>query len=125
VTNQPRRLTDETLVVRGGLVTPESVQAGADEHPEGYWGISVQSSPGLSEADLARAGRIPHGTIRATTVGQIRSLGSGFDVVSTRGFGHHATLVIPSRPVADRDAVAVSQAFGRPVRNPARVRESR
>ena len=102
-------------------MTPESVRSGADEHPEGYWGVSVQAAPGLSIADLARTGRIPHSTIRVTTVGKVRQLGAGFDVVSTRGFGHHATLVISSRPVTARHALAVSQVFGQPIPNPARA----
>lgn len=116
-------LPDEALVVRGGIVTPEGTQHGADEHPEGPWGISVQSAPRMTAEQLARAGRIPHGKICVTTVGRVHALGPGFDVVPTRGVGRHATLAIPSRPVSPQHARMVNGAFDPPVSNPARRQE--
>jgi hypothetical protein len=113
------RLPDDAYVVRGGLLTPEDVKRSADENG-GFWGISVQSAPGYSVRDLCREGQIPHGKIRVTTVGRVRALGTGFDVVPSPGIGHHGTLLIPSRPISDDHAQHVSSVFDSPVPNPAR-----
>ncbi len=79
------RLPDDTVVVRGGLTNPETVQKRADEELDGTWGISVESEPGMTVRDLVREGNIPHPKIRVSTVGRIRALGPGFDVIQTGG----------------------------------------
>ena len=103
------RLPDEALVVRGGR---RPLHEGCDEHPEGVYGFSVQCAAGVSLDDLASA--LPHGTIAVTTVGEIRSL--GYDVVVTRGAGHHATVVVP-RDFFPADAEGLARTF-REGRNP-------
>jgi hypothetical protein len=119
------RLSDDALVVRGGLLTPEKVQQAAGEEPDGTWGLSVQSAPGMSIRDLVREGSIPHSKVSVSSVGRIRSLGTGFDVKKTDGVGNHGTLVIPSRPVTQEDASAVASAFDDPIINPTRPPKDR
>jgi hypothetical protein len=114
------RLRDDAYVVRGGLMKPEDIPDAADQDDEGVWGISVQSAPGMTPRDLARAGGIRHGKIRVSTVGRIRALGPGFDVIPTEGPGRHATATIPSQPVSAEDAQALESAFDEPIPNPAR-----
>ncbi|MGH2353892.1 MAG: hypothetical protein ACRDJN_19985 [Chloroflexota bacterium] len=114
------RLPDDALVVRGGLMTPESIQEAADLEPDGTFGLSVQSAPGMTPRDLAREGDLPHSKIRVSSVGRIRSLGPGFDVIPTAGPGRHGTLTIPSRPVSVDDAQKITGAFDEPIPNPAR-----
>lgn len=115
-----QRLPDDAIVVRGGLMKPEDIPGDADEGEEGVWGISVQSAPGMSPKDLAREGGIRHGKIRVSTVGRIRALGTGFDVIPTVGPGRHATATIPSRPVSEADAQSLENAFDQPIPNTAR-----
>lgn len=98
---------------------PEDLPAAADEDDDGIWGISVQSAPGMTPEDLARVMPIRNGQIRVSTVGRIRRLGTGFDVVATAGPGRHATATLPSRPVTEKDAQALESAFDAPVPNPA------
>ena len=83
------RLPDEALVVRGGRNRPEDIRRGTGTHPSGVTGVSVESSPGLSVAELAA--EIPHGQVGSTTVGEVRKAGG--DVIQTAGrTPHHATL---------------------------------
>jgi hypothetical protein len=83
------KLPDEALVVRGGRNRPEDIRRGTNTHPSGITGVSVESAPGLSVAELAAA--IPHGQVGVTTVGEVRQAGG--DVVPTAGRSpHHATL---------------------------------
>ena len=83
-------LPDEALVVRGGLNRPEDIARGFGVHPSGVAGVSVESAPGLSVAELATG--VPHGQLGVTTVGRVRAVGG--DVVRTPGRSpRHATLV--------------------------------
>jgi hypothetical protein len=85
-------LPNDALVVRGGLNTPESVASGFGTHPSGVTGVSVESAPGKSVAELA-AGPPPiyNSKVGVTTVGDVRALGG--DVIPTQGMRpNHATL---------------------------------
>jgi hypothetical protein len=82
-------LPDNALVVRGGQNTTEQVKKGFGTHPSGVTGVSVESAPNATVAELATI--IPHGQIGVTTVGRVRLVGG--DVVQTRGRSpNHATL---------------------------------
>ena len=85
-------LPDDATVLRGGRLDGERLLRGCGCHA-GVFGFSVQCAAGLAIHALAEAGRIPHGLVGVTTVGDIRA--RGFDVVSTSGKGHHATVVVP------------------------------
>lgn len=117
-------LPDDAVVVRGGLCEPHIVQKQAGREPDGTFGLSVRSAPGMTPEELAReAPAVLNGRIRVTSVRRIRALGPQFDVIPTTGQGypeHHGTIVIPSRPVSDEHARAVSEAFDPPIPNPAR-----
>jgi len=83
------RIPDNAFVVRGGKNRPEDIQRGTGTHPSGTTGVSVESTEGVSVAELARA--IPHGQVGVTTVDEVRKAGG--DVLRTSGRSpHHATL---------------------------------
>jgi hypothetical protein len=87
-------LADDALVVRCGrppFDNPKPLHERCDEHPEGVFGFSVQSAPGVPLDQLAAWCR--NKTIGFTTVGAIRVL--GYDVKVTRGAGFHATVEVP------------------------------
>lgn len=120
-----KRLPDDAVVVRGGLLTPDVVQRRSDEEPDGTWGLSIRTAPDMTVGDLVRESPIPNSKIRQTTVGRIRALSPEFDVIPTDGPGypkHHGTIIIPSRPVSDADAEAICGAFDEPMPNPAPAR---
>jgi hypothetical protein len=93
-------LPDEALVVRGGQNLPESFirGSGATLADGKLNGISVNSAPGLSLADLTRADLttgypgIPHNRVGVTTVGAVRALGGEVTSSPTRTNHQHATL---------------------------------
>jgi hypothetical protein len=84
----------EQFVVRAGLAEPYTLIAGTRPHRDiaGLSGFSVQSAPGISINDLARAGLFPHLQISVTTLDALRR--HGFDLVfPTPGAGlYHATV---------------------------------
>jgi RHS repeat-associated protein len=84
-----RGLPNNANVVRGGRNLPEDIARGTGTHPAGVTGVSVESAPGLSVAELSR--NVPHGQVGTTTVGAVRSAGG--DVIPTSGRSpNHATL---------------------------------
>ncbi|MSP00160.1 MAG: hypothetical protein EXR07_03780 [Acetobacteraceae bacterium] len=84
-------------VVRAGIARPSDLIVGTREHRDvpGLFGFSVQSWPGVTVEELARAGRLPHARISVTTRDTLWWL--GFEVVlSTPGKGdYHATVRAP------------------------------
>jgi len=78
--------SDDQFVVRGGLNTPESLQANLEKG-----GISANSYPGMSVEQLSKG--IPNNQIGVTTVGDIRAIGG--DVVSSPNEVNpfHATII--------------------------------
>jgi hypothetical protein len=84
---------DETLVVRCGLPPFENspLLRACRRHPEGPFGFSVQSAPGLTLEQLAAECRNNH--VGYTTVGAIR--GKGYRIVRTSGDANHATVEVP------------------------------
>ena len=82
-------LPDDAHVVRGGRNTPELIDEKIDQHPSGVVGVSVESAPGLTVAELAA--NLPHGQVGMTTVGRVRAAGG--NVIPTHGRSpNHATL---------------------------------
>lgn len=82
-------ISDDALVVRGGLNRVVDLRRGTGTHPAGVTGVSVECSAGLTLEELAAF--IPHGQLGVTTVGAVRAAGG--DVIRTSGRGpHHTTL---------------------------------
>ncbi len=82
-------ISDEAIVVRGGMNRPLDIERGTSTHPSGITGVSVECDIHLTEKELAAT--IPHGQIGVTTVGAVRQKGG--DVIRTTGRSpHHATL---------------------------------
>jgi hypothetical protein len=108
------------FVVRGGIATPEQLQAGVAEHRAvpGLTGFSVQSAPGKTIDELAAAGQFRNAQISVTTVRAMMKV--GVPVVPSPGQGYHNTAKTPM-PLSPVQADAISSAFQqRP--NPARAR---
>ncbi len=102
-------------VVRGGFATPESLIRGTTQTPFGLYGFSVQSAPGRTIDELARAGRFPNGTISVSTVDALRAVGA--IVTPSPGVGYHATVVVPA-PLSNAQAALISAAFATGIPNP-------
>jgi hypothetical protein len=100
-------LPDDAIVVCGGRPPfARSLTLACDDHPEGYYGFSVQSEAGRTVAELAQG--LPNNRVGFTTVGEVRRM--GYDVVRTSGSGFHATLVVPA-DWNEADAGRLAQAF--------------
>jgi hypothetical protein len=88
------RLPNEALVVRCGQPPFDPIKVirdGCADHPDGFFGFSVQCAEGATINVLAAWCR--NNKIGWTTVGAVRSV--GYDVVTTSGYGYHATVVVP------------------------------
>jgi hypothetical protein len=115
---QPSRLPDGAVVVRGGESSPRTLHKNALDHYDkrGEFAISVASLPDMSADDLSVVAEIPHPKIRETTVGAIREL--GYDVVRDEPPEGHALITLPRLP-ADGDYVTISDLLGPTRVNPA------
>ena len=112
----PNRLHDDELVIRCGKPpydVAKLIRDGCDEHPEGFFGFSVQYAPGAAVESLAAW--CPNNTIGWTTVREVRS--AGYEIVMTSGRGHHATVEVPRdwRMDAAQALMAVFEAMKNPV----------
>jgi hypothetical protein len=88
------RLPDEALVVRCGQPPFDPVKVirdGCREHPDGFYGFSVQCAAGAAIEMLAAW--CSNNKIGWATVGAVRA--AGYDIVTTSGDGYHATVVVP------------------------------
>jgi hypothetical protein len=91
------------------------ISAEANYRDEGLYAVSMWSLPGLDAADIARevgTEELPHGQIRASTVGRLRA--AGFEVVRSepvpgRAPGH--VDVILARPLTEEAADALRAEF--------------
>jgi len=80
--------TDDALVVRGGLNSPDDIIRGTGSHPSGVTGVSVNCG-NCSVAELSQG--IKNGKIGVTNVGEVRKAGG--DVIKTSGANpNHATM---------------------------------
>jgi RHS repeat-associated protein len=87
------RLPDTSLVVRGGVNTPERFAnaSGATFDAAGrVYNVSVNSAPGKSIADLAQT--IPNKQIGVTDVGSIYAAGGSIQAASRRGNPDHCLV---------------------------------
>jgi hypothetical protein len=87
------RLPDDAVVVRCGLppFADSPLDRGCRQHPDGFFGFSVQAAAGLTVEQLAAS--CPNKSVGFTTVAKIRIM--GYEVVRTRGAAYHATVVVP------------------------------
>ncbi len=101
-------IPNEALVVRGGINTPKTVEAGLGTHPSGVTGYSVECGT-CSVKDLST--NLRNNQIGVTTVGEIRSAGG--DVIRTSGSSpYHATLRNTLTPEQ------ISAILNPPIKNP-------
>ena len=114
-------------VVRGGIATPQQLQAGTVKHrgvpePPGLFGFSVQYQPGKTVTELAIAGKFRHARISVTTDDALIAIGvsTGYVVrlIQSPGGGYHHTVQVPF-PLPWELAEALSAVFT-PMANPAR-----
>ena len=105
-------LDDSTLVVRGGMSTPENLMHNQLQDARGH--ISANSANGVSLEDLATTPQpFRNGQISVTTVGEIRK--AGMDVIpdpsGTNVF--HASIVPRTNPISGEEAAILSGLFKR------------
>jgi hypothetical protein len=110
-------LPDDAIVIRGGRSARDTMMRSAELHfeLEGEYGLSAYCIPETPMEQIAVAATLPHGVLRASTVGDLRR--RGFDVVPDEP--PHALIKLPNPP-ADSDLARVDECFGEPVPNPAR-----
>jgi hypothetical protein len=115
--DEPPRLPESAVVMRGGLSTPDTLRKTALAHHDekGAFAISVASLPTEDGDRLAFLAGFRHARIRETTVGRLRE--DGYDVVPDPPPEWHALITLPRLP-ADEDWTRVSEAFGPPRLNP-------
>jgi hypothetical protein len=102
----------------------ESLSVSAEENfrDTGVYAVSMWSIPGMSPSEIARAVGstwLPHGQIRASTIGRLRA--AGFEVRPSPANpnepqGH--VDVILDRPLSEEAATALRATFDQPERNP-------
>lgn len=113
-------LPDDAVVVRGGLMKRERTMANARASFEevGAYGLSVWSVPDLDADGIVRLARshgreyLPHGQVRASTVGELRPYTLHIDEPE----GHYL-LQLPTPP-AEADWDALERAFADPQPTP-------
>ena len=114
-------------VVRGGMATPNQLQAGTARHrgvpdPPGLCGFSVQYQPGKTIKELTVAGKFRNAQISVTTdtalVAAGLSAGYPVHIVQSPGVGYHHTVQVPF-PLPLDLAEALSVVFTQ-MPNPAR-----
>jgi predicted TPR repeat methyltransferase len=106
-------------VVRGGAASKEQLMNGVAEHKAvpGLYGFSVQTAPGKTVEELARAGEFPHAKVSVTTLQAL--LAAGVPVVQSPGRGYHHTGV--TQPKLDPVTAAKLSALFTVMPNPAPV----
>jgi hypothetical protein len=120
VPDDPERLPDEAVVVRGGLLSSESMDTSVNTHFDefGEYALSVSCRPGLTADGIAQEAGIPHPKLRESTVGAIRAI--GYDVLASEQHGPAHAEVAFSYPPGDADWEALQGVFGPARPNPAR-----
>ena len=105
-------IDDDTELVRGGAGgKPFSEGTGVTTNPDGTLdGVSSAGEKGSSTEETTKKGRIRHGKIRTTTVGEIKELGG--EVIPDGGSdGNHCTINGCTEE-------QLGEAFGEPQPNP-------
>jgi hypothetical protein len=114
----PVRLPADTIVVRGGRSTPDTLLKTALSHfdAHGCFAISVRAKPGMTATELAVVEPpLAHPVIRATTAGALRRL--GYEVVPDEPPPAHALIMLPDVP-AGHEYHEISHVFGDAAENP-------
>jgi hypothetical protein len=86
-------LTEDTLVVRGGVNEPSNFENGSGvvRQPNGALSnVSVNSAPGKTAADLSKT--IRNGQIGVTTVGEVKAAGGTITLAGTPTNPSHCLL---------------------------------
>jgi hypothetical protein len=115
-------LPDDAIVVRGGVGAPKTIAVNAQTtfDTDGFWGVSGFSAADLTAVQIAQLasdqGRLPHGHVRTSTVGRIRS--AGFEVEKTADDYPHVDIFLPPDP-SDEVCVQLADVFDAPIPNPA------
>jgi RHS repeat-associated protein len=110
-TNSESTIPDEANVVRGGLNTPQQLQAGTGTHPSGVTGVSAECGT-CSVDELSKS--LPNNQIRVTSVGKIRKAGG--EVVKTSGRSPNHVTVTGLTPTR------FSELLDPPIPNPSKKR---
>jgi hypothetical protein len=109
-------LTDETLVVRGGLMAIGSLRnAIRTAHAFlGSYGLSFYGENGLTVEQICFEAQLRHGRVRVSSVGRLRS--AGLEPFRS-GSRPHLTVRYETEPT-DEELVALVGLFGEDIPNP-------
>jgi hypothetical protein len=123
--SRPSRTKEPNWVIRGGVATPNQLQAGTTPHLQvsGLFGFSVQYQPGKTIKELAAAGKFRNRQISVATdrelVAASVSIGYPMSIVKSPGRGYHHTVQVPF-PLPFDLAAALSAVF-KQMPNPAPI----
>lgn len=115
---QPKQLSDDALLVRGGLMADrKDMQQQAEDALElcGLHALSLGGDDRMNLHDLAMANRRPNPRLRKSTAARTRA--AGFALTYPKGKKRHCDLILP-RPMTDKDWDALEQAFDPAEPNP-------
>lgn len=105
------KLGDDALVVRGGQSTPDNLLLNQSKDPRGH----ISCNTGCDNLDeLATTPEaFKNGSITVTTVGDIRKLGEGWDVIKdpTKNNPLHGSIIPPNTPMTKEQSEALSKIF--------------
>ncbi len=96
----PGREPDEgpQYVLRGGAGSVRSLRGGTRLGPNGF-GLSVQTTPGISGDALERGGSFPNAQISVPTVRKLEAIPGVTVNAPTPGFSaYHGTVILPNPP---------------------------
>lgn len=114
-TQRTERLSDDALVVRGGLMLLSDLERAAEvcQASLGFPGISVYAADGLGLAELVMATPLAHSQLRWSRAGRLRA--AGFALEPTRSWPHYTLRLTDASPAELR---RVEQTFSPPEPNP-------
>lgn len=111
-----RPLSDDTVVIRGGLMESEGTREAIDLCFDrvGFYGLSLAGEEGWPIEQTARVAKLRNNRIRVSRVGRLRAL--GFEVVRS-GKRPHLTVRFRQRP-SDEELALLEFSFDPPMPNP-------
>ncbi|OAB38457.1 hypothetical protein [Paenibacillus glacialis] len=105
------KLDDDALVVRGGQSSPDNLLLNQNKDARGHISCNTGSN-NLDELSTTLEA-FKNGSLTVTTVGDIRRLGEGWDVIKdpTKNNSLHGSIIPPNTPLTKEQAEALSRIF--------------
>lgn len=105
------KLSDDALVVRGGQSSPDNLLLNQTKDSRGH--ISCNTGCNNKDKLATTPEAFKNGSITVTTVGDIRKLGKGWDVIKdpTQNNPLHGSIIPPNTPLTKEQSEALSKIF--------------